>query len=332
MDKQQIIAFIEGQIATGKITKTDLLTLAGGEVSAPVSRESVMTPAPQEAGSKKLITIFYVIGAIIALVGVIILVAQNWNEIGFAGRLLVTLGISVVTYISAMLLNKPHQNTISSVFFTIAAALAPIGAMVMIAEASGRFTFMNQFVTAIILFIIFGAALFISKRAILMLITVAFASWAYYALLLEVFSFNYDMDYMKWATMLLGASYLLIGYWYKKLTSDSSETSNQRYAVAGILSGLGTLGILTAGITVGGFFDLIYIALIFAAFYGGVYLKSRSMLLFGAIFLVAHIIKITSKYFAQSIGWPIALILVGFLVIGVGYLTFYLNKRFISTK
>ena len=94
--------------------------------------------------------------------------------------------------------------------------------------------------------------------------------------------------------------------------------------------GFGTLAILGAGIFIGGVFDLILIALIFAVFYGSVYLKSRSMLIFGAIFLMAHIIKLTSKYFVGSVGWPVALIIVGFLVIGVGYMTFYLNKRFMS--
>ena len=82
----------------------------------------------------------------------------------------------------------------------------------------------------------------------------------------------------------------------------------------------------------GGIFDLITIALIFAAFYGSIYLKSRSMLTLAALFLMGHIVQLTARYFVNSIGWPVALIAVGFLIIAIGYGTLYLNKKFIATK
>lgn len=216
--------------------------------------------------------------------------------------------------------------------FTIAAALAPLGSYVLLKEANIDFSWSSQLITAILLFIVFGTALFISKRNILVLITVGFASWAYYALIMKVFGFDYyDSDFLKWASMLLGASYLFIGYGYRSLwQSTDLQDDKEKKAIQNVLYGFGTLAILGAGIFIGGFFDLLLIALIFGAFYGSVYLKSRSMLTLGALFLMAHIIKLTSKYFVDSIGWPVALIGVGFLVIGVGYVTFYLNKKFIS--
>jgi len=136
---------------------------------------------------------------------------------------------------------------------------------------------------------------------------------------------------MKWASMLQSSSFILIGYGYHSLfQSTDLQDEKEKKAVQNVLYGLGTLGILGVGIVIGGLFDLILIALLFGAFYGSVYLKSRSMLTLGSLFLMAHIIKLTSKYFVDSIGWPVALIGVGFLVIGVGYITFYINKKFIS--
>ncbi len=316
MNKQQIVEFIAAQIESGKISKNDLREIADGHPAA------VRTGA----SSKNLINVFYTIGAIIVGVGVIILVAQNWDDIGFVGRILVTLAISLVTYIAALLMKNPEQNVISNVLFALSAALTPLGAYVLVHEANMDFSWGVQSITALILLLVYGVALYIRRKSTLVLICLLLGTWAYYTFILKYLNLNYvfrNTDYLKWSTMLLGVAYLLIAYGYH------SEGSKR---VQHIIYGLGTLAVLGAGISIGGSFDLFYIIMIFAAFYGSVYLRSRVMLILGALFLVAHIIKLTSKYFIDSIGWPVALIGVGFLVIGIGYATFYLNKKFISAK
>jgi uncharacterized membrane protein len=328
MDKQQTLEFIQRQIATGNISKEDLVKLASAEGSGVV-------PATKEESSRNLINVFYAIGAIIAIIGVIILLVQNWYEIGFVGRVVVTLGISIATYIAGLLLKAKDQRTVSQVMFLISAVLAPLGSYVLLNEAGVEFTSMTQFVTALVLTVVFGTALIISKKNILAIATIGFASWAYYALIFNIFDFDYyyDFDFLKWTTMLLGVAYLLIGYGYRGLwLGDDQAERRERERVQAVLYALGTLTILGAGISIGGGFDLLFILIIFAAFYGSVYLKSRAMLTLGALFLMAHIIKLTAEYFVDSIGWPVALIAVGFVVIGVGYATFYINKKFISLK
>jgi uncharacterized membrane protein len=338
MDKPQIIAFIEGQLATGKITREDLVNLVGVSASnaplpvAPTGATPTAAPAVvSEGNSRKLTHVLYVIGAVIVLIGAIILVAQNWNDIGFVGRILVTLGISLITYIAGMVFRGPDRRILSQVLFLISALLAPLGVYVLLKQASIDFNSTVQVIASAILAVIYATALFVTRRNILVVVTVGFATWTYYALLIKLFGVNYyDMDFIKWATMLLGVSYLCVAYGYRALNNGVDE--NEKEAVVGFLNGAGTLAILGGGISIGGMFDMVLILLIFAAFYGSVYLKSRSMLLIAGLFLMAHIIKLTSKYFVDSIGWPVALIVVGFLVIGVGYLTFYLNKKFISSK
>jgi uncharacterized membrane protein len=309
MEKEQIISFIKTQLTDGKITTSDLKNIA-----------NTNDVAQKVESSRNLIGVFYGIGAIIAIIGVSILVRQHWDEIGFGGRIIVSLGISLVTYITALLLRKPEQSTISQFLFVISAALAPLGIYVLLSQANVVFDSLAQLLTAIILCLIFTVAMFVSKKDILTIIVVGFATWAYYALIGKIFGVaDINGDYIKWATMILGISYLCIA-------SVSKDT------IKSVLNGLGTLAILGAGIFVGGSFDLIYIAMIFAAFYGSVYLKSHLMLGFAAIFLIAHIIKLTSKYFVDSVGWPVSLIVIGFLVIGIGYGTFYLNRRFIRLQ
>ncbi len=330
MDKQQVIAFIESQVAAGKITRGDLAMLSGTPGVAPAMGNSDTATS----GSKGLIRVLYAIGAIIAIVGVGILVGQNWHEIGFAGRIAVSLGISLIAYVGGLLLRKPEQSAISQIMFVISAALAPLGAYVLLQEANMSFDAGIQAMVALVLAIIFGVGLLISKRSMLVLITIGFISWAYYAFIVNTLGFNYsNYDFLKWATIILGAAYILIGYGYGARSAMATGGElRERKAVADVLYGFGTLAVLLGGIMIGGIFDLVFIALIFAAFYGSVYLRSRAMLIFGAIFLMVHIGKLTSKYFLDSIGWPVALIVVGFLVIGVGYMTYYVNKRYITAQ
>jgi hypothetical protein len=338
MDKPQIIAFIEGQLALGKISKTDLSNLIHEGAPSHGHHSSVQPAQVSRAedkadSSKNLINVFYIIGGLIAVIGVVILVVQNWEDIGFAGRMFVTIGIAFATYVAGLFLRKPEQAMISQVMFTIAAALAPIGLFVVFDEANMDFEWGTQALLAAILALIFGVALWVTKRNILVLLTTGFVSWAYYGLVIEMFGLEYgDSAFLKWATMFLGVSYILVAFGYGRVRAIAASGDGESRSVQNVLYGLGTLGILGAGIFVGGAFDLFLIALIFGAFYGGVYLKSRSMLVFGALFLMAHLIKLTSKYFVDSIGWSVALIISGFFVIGVGYLTFYLNKKFISSR
>lgn len=335
MNKEQIIAFIVEQLSTGKITKDDLREISGG-VSAPQTQFAPVfagSPEPiQEEHSKNLTNVFYGIGAVIAIVGVGILIAQNWNEIGFGGRILVTLGISFLAYALGFVLHKPEQKTLSQVMFSISCALAPLGLYVLFDQAGIEFTRTIGLAVSAVLFVVYGTAFYITKRNILILISIGYASSTYYTLIMEMFDTDFgDIDIFKWATMLLGVSYLFIGYGISSLLQPADvQDEREKKSIENILYGLGTLAILGIGITMGGIFDLVLIAFIFGAFYGSVYLKSRAMLILGAIFLMAQIINLTSQYFVDSIGWPIALIFVGFLVIGIGYGTFYVNKKYIS--
>ncbi|MEK7095494.1 MAG: DUF2157 domain-containing protein [Patescibacteria group bacterium] len=325
MNKEQIISFIKEQVAAGKISNGDLLNMT----------QNTVTEHKEEAPTRNLTSVFYAIGGVIAVIGVAILVAQNWEEIGFAGRILVTLGISLVAYVVGLVMRSPESRVLSQVMFTISVALAPMGTFILLQEADVNFTLNVQILISLVLAVIYGVALLISKRNILSIFTLAFLTWTYFAVVLKIFDIENlrDMDILKWTVMILGFSYLLIAYGYGVLSKRATDMIDRREksGIKSILYGLGTIGVLGAGISIGGAFDLIFIAFIFAFFYGSVYLKSTGILILASLFLIGHIIKLTARYFIDSINWPVALIITGFVVIGIGYLTYYLNKKFISS-
>ena len=47
---------------------------------------------------------------------------------------------------------------------------------------------------------------------------------------------------------------------------------------------------------------------------------------------MAYLVKITAQYFSSAKGWPIALMLIGIIIIGLGYLAIYINKKYIKSS
>ncbi len=317
MDKTQTLAFIQEQLTNGKISKEDLVRISESHT---------------EEISKNLINVFYIIGALVAVVGVAILVGQNWDLIGFVGRILVSLGFSVLAYGYALFLTQPTERVLSQVMYVVSAVLAPLGVYVLLHQANVSFGWVSQLYTAFVLCMIFGYALWATRKNVLVLIILGFATWAYYTLLLNAFVYEYGGNLLEWSAIFLGCAYVLIGYGNLRVSATEISLQKEKTLLATILYILGTMFVLGAGISIGGVFDIFFIGFIFAAFYTSVYIKSKSMLALGALFLIADIIKLTSKYFVDSIGWPLALIIVGCCMIGIGYMTFTLNKKYISLK
>lgn len=315
MERQEIISYIKSQINEGTISKNDLSEIISSEISESQSKDE---------NSKSIINIFYIIGAIIAVIGIIVLTVQNWDTLGFLGRIFVTLGASIVSYVVAYILKGDDHKTLSQVLFTVSAVLAPIGTNVLLKEANIDPTPLISSVISLGWAIVFGVALWGTMRNILILFTIGYATVALYFFTGNILGdYYYSNTIFKTLTIIIGVSYSVIAYYLN--TFDKEKKSIQ-----GILYGLSTIGILGSLISFDGVFNLITIAVIFGAFYASVFLKSRSMLILSALFLIGHIIKITGVYFADSINWAFALILVGFLIIGIGYSTYYLNKKYIS--
>lgn len=320
MEKQQILSLIDVQLQAGVITKDDLRVLADGAGSASVPAQAV----PR----KNIVNVFYGIGAIVVLTGIVILVAQHWTDIGATGRLLVTLGIAIVSYIVGMSMRAHEQRVISQVFFTLTAVLSPLGAYVLLNNAGLAFGLTEQIWTALLVGVLLIVAWLFTKRDVLAVFVALYAAWAYYALILEyVRDIAYGSDVLTWATIVLGASYVLVGSGYALVRGGDVAEGRSVRTVLYFLGGLAMLG---AGITLDGIWDIVYALLIFATFYLSVFLRTRTLLVLSGIFLIAHLVHVTSKYFADTIGWPIVLVASGFFIIGIGYATFYVMKRFMK--
>jgi hypothetical protein len=69
---------------------------------------------------------------------------------------------------------------------------------------------------------------------------------------------------------------------------------------------------------------------------GGIFLstwvRSRTLLFFSAVAILAYISYVTSEHFKDSMGWPLVLILLGLVFIAMNAIAISINKRYISTS
>jgi len=121
---------------------------------------------------------------------------------------------------------------------------------------------------------------------------------------------------------------MLLGYFF--FQGDMSGLSGPLY-------GFGVLLFLGMALSLGGwsphqrvFWELIFPGLAFGVIFLSICVKSKAFLVFGSMYLMAYILKISAEYFSHSMGWPLALVLAGLALIATGCLTFYLNRKYLG--
>lgn len=401
MDNNQVISFIKGKVSDGTVTKEQVISainnISEGYSGAKFVPKSINSDIPikethhDKGMALNLTNILYIIGSIIAIVGVGIFAAQNWDSISFGIKIILTLGISVITYSFGMIIRnkgnkslsnvmfivsifslfgtvavlfynwasvpssvrimltlglailtyilglvfKDEQNkTISKVMFVISTALAPIGSYVFTYERNISIDWKVNLTIALSWSILYlFAYLYTKKRNVLFFINVIYFTWVYMVIITKIFStYNADSLPYKWSIIILGLSYIFISYSRNgELVTDKND-GKEKKAIQNMLYLAGSIAVLGVSYSFGQSFDFFYIGILFIAFYASIFFRSTTMILVSSGFLIAEIIKLTSRYFVNSIGWPLSLIVIGFLVIGVGYITFSLNKKYIQQK
>lgn len=125
----------------------------------------------------------------------------------------------------------------------------------------------------------------------------------------------------NWASLITGVCVLLTAYGMHK---------------AGRYPRLITLGYFTGSIMgYGGLFDLVqntpvellYLAVTTSVLYACVVLRSRTLLLTTVIAMLAFIGYFSEKHFANSLGWPLTLVLMGVAFLGVGAIAIKVKQR-----
>lgn len=325
MEKERLLQELRAGYERGEITRDDLQALMSRDVHPEI--------ANQKRGIN-IASVLYYVGAAIVLIGLVVFFVQQWDKLSSMLRILVTLGFGIAIFVSGIFLKQAKRfDRVPDAMQVIAGVLLPVGVFVTLYELGFRGGEWGPGLIFLFLTIAYAVVYVAYREVVFPLFAIIYGTCATFLLTTSLLGSAPIFDEMRFAMyriFAVGVSYILLGYGFKVSPLVKLRTP---------LYSFGSLFVLVSGIFLGGwqpnqsvFWELIYPLVTFGGMYLALEIRSRIMLIFSAIGLIAYLIKITNEYFSDSLSWPLLLILCGAVIIGVGYLTYYLNSKYFGVK
>ncbi len=324
MDKNQILGVINQALQSGIITRDEVVkAVTVGEYKKEMNKLSA-------------VNILYGIGGLVLLVGIVTLVYKFWGDLSSAIRILITLGLAITAHISGILLytEDKKQKGIATVMQAIGAVLAPIGVSVLLYEMNISYSIGLNATIAILFTLIYAVSLALKRSIVFSFFTIFFGTWAIYAsvsYLIQMSGSPFDTDDLySYLTLAVGISFLFLASFMK---------NTEHRSLAPALTTFGSLGILSSILYLGGYspnqsliWEFIGILSLIVGLYVASTRQDQQILKTTSIFIFIYIGKFTGEYFANSFGWPFALIIGGLILIGAGYGLLKFGKKVGGTQ
>lgn len=311
--KEQLLGAIRMGLQTGTISKEELAALTGLSASGQGAQQA---PAALEHPDRiSVVQMLQYMGGFIVLLGVGAFVATFWEEISPIVRVVIAGGGAILAYGLGVVLMRVDTKSQSGVaFHLIAGCLFPFAFYVTLNELFMlEMTAETIAIVSLALLLVYAASFAVFRHLIFTFFMLANSIALIYSGI-YVFLPDISNEMLAHLTLVIGAIGIFIGYSFR-------GTENER--LSELMYFLGGLAVLISPAVV---FDsvpvwqLLYPFLIAFMLYLAMLLHSRRILMISVLAVMGYIIYLTEKYFADVVGWPIALITTGILLIVIGYI------------
>lgn len=260
-----------------------------------------------DKGGSVLKTALGYVGGTFIFSGVALLIHIIWHDISSAERVIITFGPGLIAFImGALCLKDQRFEKAITPFFLIAAFLEPFGILVCLNEYFPQSTDVSLPVLAI-------SGVMLAQQFM------GFVAWrrtclGFFSILFWTIFIGTAMAKMRIdgniATIALSVSLLCL--------SRAADRTAHR-AIAPLWYFIGTAGSLSGffHLVRGSSLELSYLGLNACMIYLSILLASRTVLLVSVLGLMVWLGWYTDLYLANVMGWPIALIVLGFIMIGL---------------
>lgn len=274
-----------------------------------------------KASSSVLSKLFGYIGGIFVFAGIGVFISMYWGDFGSAARVIVTLGTGLVAFIMGLvcLADKKYERAATPLFL-ISSFLQPTGILVMLQEySSGGDVRHGMLFMAVYMLIQQGATFWAKGRTVLAFSAILFGC-IFFANLFDILGVN-----EKLIGIIIGTSLLCIAY---------ALNQSKHLAIASFWYFVGAVTLLWS------IFELVeksplepvYLGASALIIFLSTYVRSRTLLLVGTLSMLLYIGYYTAKHFANTVGWPIALVMIGVALITLSSLAVRLNKQYIKSS
>jgi hypothetical protein len=299
----------------------DLMTRHGltiGDVSEALAGQGGFA---SQRTSSVVSRIFAYLGGTFVFVGLGIFVGMRWDDLGSAGRVLLTLGPGACLFVLALVCTTDARlEAAATPLFLVAGLVQPTGLLVMLQEY-GRGGEVEHAVlfTSLVMLVQQGCTFWARRRTVLAFTTIVFG------LIAAVVALDLLDANMYVVGITLGASLLCVGW--------SLDRSPHR-AIAGLVYFFGAALLLEESyawlrrepaeiLFLGAACGVVVLAAV---------ARSRSLLAVGTVALVGYIADFIYRHFADNLGAPLALMAMGLVFLGLGAAAVRINAQYIAGK
>ena len=288
------------------------------EITHAMQAAPVLASKPSSSVLSKL---FGYIGGIFVFAGIGVFISMFWDDFGSAARVIVTLGTGLVAFVMAVVcLTDKRYERAATPLFLMAALLQPTGILVMLQEySSGGDAHYGMLFMSIFMLIQQGATFWAKRRTVLAFSAILFGC-IFFGTLFDLWDMN-----EKLIGIVIGSSILCVAYALQQ--SKHIAISPFWYFVGAVIVMWSVFEAVenTA-------FELIYLGLAALLIFLSTVVRSRSLLSVGTLAMLIYIGYYTAKHFANTVGWPIALVMIGIALIGMSALAVKINNKYIKTN
>lgn len=263
--------------------------------------------------------IFAYLGGIFVFVGLGIFVAMRWDELGPAGRVLLTFGPGFCLFVLALVCDtNARLAVVATPLFLVAALVQPTGILVMLREyGHGGETEHAVLFTSLVMLVQCACTFWARRRTVLAFLSILFGTIGVFVSL-DLLDANL---YLSGITM--GTSLLCIGW--------SLDRSPHR-AIAGVVYFVGAALVLEETYA---WLRREPLEILFLGAASGVVVlaaaaRSRSLLVVGTAALVGYIADFIYRHFADNLGAPLVLMAIGLVFLGLGAAAVRINAQYIA--
>ena len=289
--------------------------LTVGEIASALDRD----PHTRVARSSGILSrVFGYLGGAFVFAGLAIYIGMRWNDLGSAGRVLLTLGPGFCAFVLALVCMTSEPFAAAALpLFLIAALVQPTGILVLMKEFSRGgdpaygVLFMN-----LVMVIQQGCAFWARRLTVLAFTTIIFAT-GFVTVALDLLHVGRDL-----MGIVIGISLGCVAW--------SLDRSPHR-PLAGPVYFFGALLFLAAWYHVlrHTAIEVLFVGLACGIVFLSVVARSRSLLAVGTLGLIAYIGYFIAEHFENNLNAPIVLMFAGFLLIAIGAAAVRINNKYI---
>lgn len=315
---EQIVALARAH----SLTAADLsVALAEDPKSAVFAGEQSARAEPESRARVIVMRVLGYLGGTFVFAGIAAFIALQWDTMNSAARVVITLGPGVAACILAVLSSHDERfEKAVAPLFLIAAVLEPVGMLVAFKEfGSGGDARWAALITAGVVGFQFATIFGVLRQSMLLLLAVFFGT------LFWITAFDLIGMDDEVGALVLGGSLVLAAVGIDR--TPQSVITPPIYLFGGIAFLYGLFDLVESTP-----FEILFIIFASGFVYLSAAIQSRTLLLVATGAILGYTGWFTGEHFADSVGWPLALVMFGLLMIGMSALAFRIDRQYIRNR